>query len=74
MTMAKFRRIGTTYFEYGDVRVRDRVERERAAILEAISRAGELRVDILLFQSSLDLSRSMAILARICAAGRRLGP
>ena len=48
--MAKFRRIGTTYFEYGDVRVRDRVERERAAILEAISRAGEFRVDILLFQ------------------------
>ncbi|MDP6111803.1 MAG: carbon-nitrogen hydrolase family protein [Planctomycetota bacterium] len=48
--MAKFRRIGTTYFEYGDVRVRNRVERERAAILEAISRAGELRVDILLFQ------------------------
>ena len=48
--MAKFRRIGTTYFEYGDVRVRDRAEREREAVLETIVRAGDLRVDILLFQ------------------------
>ncbi|MCY4109206.1 MAG: carbon-nitrogen hydrolase family protein [Chloroflexi bacterium] len=48
--MAKFRRIGTTYFEYGDVRARDRAEREREAVLETIARAGDLRVDILLFQ------------------------
>lgn len=48
--MARVRRIGTTYFEYGDVRARDRAEREREAVLETIVRAGELRVDILLFQ------------------------
>ena len=48
--MAKFRRIGTTYFEYGDHRVKDRAEREREAVLETIGRAGELGVEILLFQ------------------------
>ena len=48
--MAKFRRIGTTALQYGDPRVRDREAREREAVLNYIKMAGNLSIDILLFQ------------------------
>lgn len=50
--MSKFRRIGTTSLQYGSPWVGDGPQRERDLVLGYIARAGEMGVDILLFQES----------------------
>ena len=48
--MAMYRRIGTTSFQYRDLGAEDGQQRERQAVVSRIREAGEMKVDILLFQ------------------------